>query len=413
MGCGGSKKSNVFEPNSIFKASQDPNTTPVSPKLINVQDEYLRNIPIPDPSPDLQVFLNQLATHLSTSSSSISINYSSPNTGYRPIRTQQDYEEVINLMKFQKVKVNAVVKNEVGSGLPLEYGMFKLYKVQALTNMQDDVIESDSKSLLNLTIEMSKTIDKRIPAVWHNYLQIFNIKKRQIDKKHDSRFNLNSRAMLYINGNIVVTGGNKDSCIALEYNPHNETINRLPNLLQGRERHSMACIGSSIYVLGGFHRQALSNCEFFDGKSWNKMPDLNIARQNHSSVDHNEFIYVVGGKQQDSIEKWDGNSWKLLTVKLPISISKPGLASIDMNSILIVGGSSGPPLESVWSLDLLAESLDVMPNLPNGDMFSSTGVSIKYKIYFMGNTGIYIFNTILSKWDKLETVSNNELLLKS
>jgi hypothetical protein len=413
MGCGGSKKSNVFEPSNIYKGPHDPSTTPASPKLINVQDEYLRNIPIPDPSPDFQAFLNQLATHLSTSSGSISINYSSSNVGYRPIRTQQDYEEVFNLMKFQKVKVNAVVKNQVGSGFPIEYGMFKLYKVQALNNMQGDAIESDSRSILNLTIEMSKTIDKRITAVWHNYLQIFNIKERQIDKKHDSRFNLNSRAMLYINGNIIVTGGNKDCSIALEYNPRTETINRLPNLLQGRERHSMACLGSYIYVIGGFHHKALSSCEFFDGKSWDRISDLNIARHNHSSVNHNEYIYVVGGKQQDSIEKWDGIAWKLLTVKLPMSVSKPGLASMGMSSILIVGGSSGPPLESVWTLDTTSESLEVMPNLPNGDMFSSSGVSIKYKIYFMGNTGIYIFNTILSQWDKLETVSNNELLLKS
>lgn len=416
MGCGGSKKTNVSEPESIFKGSLVvSNTITVSPERIRVQDEYQRNITITQPSLNLQDFINQLATELKTSPSLISINYTSPNLGYRSIRSQQNYEEVIELMKFQKVRVNAVVKNDISaetSNPALHYGIFKLYKVQPPSVLNDESIESDGKSLLNLTIELSKTIEHRIASVWHNYLQIFHIKKRQIDKKHDSRFNLNSRALLYINGNIIITGGTKDSTIALEFNPTTEDIHKLPDMLQGRERHSMTCINQTIYVIGGFHRHTLAECEYFDCKSWKRMPSLNIPRQNHSSINHHDAIYVTGGKQQDSIEKWDGISWKLLTVKFPSCISKLGLAKLDQSSIMVVGGSSGPPLDTVWSLDVNAETLSVMPELPNGDMFSSIGVSIKYKIYFMGNTGIYIYNTILTHWDKLESVSNNEFLFQ-
>ena len=151
MGCICSNKSKVLQPESIYRVfPKDQSNKPAHPDLIKVQDEYMRIIKISQPSMNLDDFISQLASQLKTPINSVSINYTSPSKGYRSIRSQKNYEEVIQLMKFQKVRVNVVVKNDVcleSSNSPLQFGMFKLNKVHTPNGLNEGPIESHNHTV--------------------------------------------------------------------------------------------------------------------------------------------------------------------------------------------------------------------------------------------------------------------------
>ena len=130
-------------------------------------------------------------------------------------------------------------------------------------------------------------------------------------------------------GRVYITGGAKNSQQSSNhaYELRHSSLEKLPNMLNPREGHCLAAIGSKqIYAIGSRLYNTSKTCEVYsvEQNQWSEMPDLKCNRYLSTAVTiKNRFIYVFGGYEPSvtDIERLDTNSsepaapyWELIKV---------------------------------------------------------------------------------------------------
>ncbi|KAH9380438.1 hypothetical protein HPB48_020001 [Haemaphysalis longicornis] len=137
---------------------------------------------------------------------------------------------------------------------------------------------------------------------------------------------------------------------------------RCGRLPQPRHQHAVACLGGSLYVLGGLDtrntrrglRLATSTCFRLDflrdgdnGSSeahWVRLPDMRHARCNHAALALKGRVYAVAGQDEfdvflSSVEWYEPGAacWSELTWPLPCRLSACGVAAF-RGALHVAGG---------------------------------------------------------------------------
>ena len=114
-------------------------------------------------------------------------------------------------------------------------------------------------------------------------------------------------------GRIFITGGAKNSSHSSNhaYEYRDGTLAQLPNMINPREGHCLAAIGSQfIYAIGSRLYNTSKTCEVYSmaANEWKEQPELNRNRYLSTAVTLAErYIYVLGGYEPSvtDIERLD------------------------------------------------------------------------------------------------------------
>lgn len=415
MGCGGSKKDLVIEPIPIQtdKSSSEIDENTVQNTIIprtSPQKEFKSN----RNSESLDDYMHKISDHTLLPNDFLKFTYlDEPNhkellLDESPPRNHLKFSDPGSFIFEAAEKFKARSESRASSGLKNMLRPFRQDELNTSTVVDDyeSIVMSQNQTPVYKNIDA----DYCIARVWQGFVQVFSTKTNKIFKRYDPKFNMNARAIVKNDGQIMITGGSNSPKSTLEIDRLAINVRILADMITGREHHAMAYSGTRVYAIGGFHHKILKECEYYEDGKWISMPSLNTPRQNHSAIENIGMLYVFGGKLENSIEMWNGNEWIQLDVKLPEPITRIGVANFNEDELLLAGGSIGPPCKTVWKFNLISGVLSNLPDLPVPDMFSNSGLMIGNKVYLLGSSAGYIFNKLIDKWDKVDQVHKNRLI---
>ena len=143
-------------------------------------------------------------------------------------------------------------------------------------------------------------------AVYDDKAYTFNAWESKWVKNTSSAGKMLPYSSAYMTGDgIVITGGYKCSkystqCWKLSLPTMKWTV--LPDLSVARHNHATVCVGTQVYVLGGYNNKGtLASVEYLDeqNKSWQITCDIPSELSYHTAVSYKQFIYVFGGYKKD------------------------------------------------------------------------------------------------------------------
>lgn len=174
---------------------------------------------------------------------------------------------------------------------------------------------------------------------------------RELDSMNIWYFLWNSRICYLPNGNVAIVGGVSDQRgtiknEALIYRSNDNTIHKLPNMIEAREACAVVSTDKRLYALGG--KYPMSTCEMFafEGYSWSVLAPMKYGRYDHCAcvVPNDKHIYVAGGMPAElvgkCVERYDTefNSWEVLELSLPDAYVHHGIVPLSTKKIAILGG---------------------------------------------------------------------------
>lgn len=415
MGCGGSKKDSVIEPIPMQreKSSSDLDKNTVQ-DTITPSNSPQKDFKIKRNQELLDDNIHEISDHTLFPNDFLNLSYLDEINHKELIVDQSpqlkpfQFSEPATSIFETTDKFNA--RNDSRSSSMLKNLMLKFRQDELNTSTLVDDYESIVFSQNQTPIYTNIDADYCIARVWQGFVQVFSTKFKKIFKRYDPKFSMNARAIVKNDGQIMITGGNNSPKLALEIDHLAINVKVLSDMITGRENHAMAYSGSRIYVIGGFCRKTLKECEYYENGKWNSMPSLNTPRQNHSAIENIGMLYVFGGKLENSIEMWNGNRWIQLDIALPQQITRLGVANFSEDELLLAGGSIGPPCKTAWKLNLITGEMGKLPDLPAADIFSNSGLMIGSKVYLLGSSAGYIFNKENYKWNKVDQVLINKIV---
>eukprot|EP00359_Climacostomum_virens_P010384 CAMPEP_0204902034 /NCGR_PEP_ID=MMETSP1397-20131031/3427_1 /ASSEMBLY_ACC=CAM_ASM_000891 /TAXON_ID=49980 /ORGANISM="Climacostomum Climacostomum virens, Strain Stock W-24" /LENGTH=540 /DNA_ID=CAMNT_0052070477 /DNA_START=290 /DNA_END=1912 /DNA_ORIENTATION=- len=176
--------------------------------------------------------------------------------------------------------------------------------------------------------------------------------KAQLAEQHGRwYFAWNSRTAYTSSGNAVIVGGLIDNKGTITndvwlYRPNDNTLHKLPGMIEAREAPAVVAYENIVYVLGG--RYPMNSVEMFSLNSydWKGVAPMVQGRYDHSAclLQNNNYIYVVGGCPVEvvgtTIERYyiSDNRWELLTLTLPEPLQHFGIFPVSRNRLAIIGG---------------------------------------------------------------------------
>lgn len=206
---------------------------------------------------------------------------------------------------------------------------------------------------------------------------------RELDGQGVWYFNWNCRLCYLHNGNVAIVGGISDSrgtikSDALIYRPSDNTVHKLPNMLEAREACAIVATEKWLYATGG--RYPMSTCEVFafEGFHWSAIAPMTHGRYDHCAAilpgDH--FVYVSGGMPAEvvgrSMERYDINRdcWELITIALPEAFVHHALVPLTHKRVAVMGGKF---TKRVFVLEISQTQIDshYVPryHLPESDIY--------------------------------------------
>lgn len=228
----------------------------------------------------------------------------------------------------------------------------------------DMMMEADAYEVKQLHIEPSHS-----EAVYHYWfewfttnvyrfdtsLQVWNrlepSNRAQLADQGNWYFCWNSRIAYTKTGNAIIVGGLIDNKGTISndcwlYRPNDNTLHKLPGMIETREAPAIVAYENLVYVLGG--RYPMNSVEMFSLNSydWKLVAPMVQGRYDHSAclLQNNNFIYVVGGCPVEivgtTVERYhvSENRWELLTLTLPEPLQHFGIFQVSHNRLAILGG---------------------------------------------------------------------------
>jgi hypothetical protein len=222
-------------------------------------------------------------------------------------------------------------------------------------------------------------------------------------------------------GRIFITGGAKNSSQSSNhaYELRDGSLIQLPNMLNPREGHCLAAIGSNlIYAIGSRLYNTSKTCEVYSvaRNTWREQPELNRNRYLSTAVTiQDRYIYVLGGYEPSvtDIERLDTESseqpyWELIKVWSQSFENDIkywfGACPISNSEILIFGGKKdGNSSSSSYIFDTQLNQISKTGNMPGKDTFyQRTFLCKNSKVYAYGyeNEMAYIYSIAQRAWVK-------------
>ncbi len=132
------------------------------------------------------------------------------------------------------------------------------------------------------------------------------------------------------------------------FDPRGEIWRPLAALPEGRERFGMAALGGTLYLSGGYEKEALEETAdlwIYDtaDNSWRRGPDMPAARAGHTMVTVEGRLYVIGGLGGDAArifafdpaaETWETMGWRLPEPRADLA------AVVQNGAVYVIGGMS-------------------------------------------------------------------------
>ena len=155
---------------------------------------------------------------------------------------------------------------------------------------------------------------------------------------------------------LVVTGGSgidvlKNSLKSGErYQAKSNQWERIPDMIQARQRHALVSCCDYLYALGGLDSntvlssmERISDLNNSENNKWEQVKEMNTTRRNFVAVSCKEAIYAIGGtgkngKALKSVEKYDPTTDHWVNVK-DMEFERSGhSACVLLDRIFVVGG---------------------------------------------------------------------------
>ena len=152
------------------------------------------------------------------------------------------------------------------------------------------------------------------------------IYNRRLSYVGNSNFTRSSRVVPAVNGETIVTGGNRDPFQAYRINLVTQEAIALASLPTPTYWHCFVRYGEECWIIGTgpCNNRVLRLSSIYD--IWREAPSLNVGRLNSSAAEHNGILYIAGGQSigEDrikrqclaSIEQFNGTEWELLQIRL-------------------------------------------------------------------------------------------------
>lgn len=221
-------------------------------------------------------------------------------------------------------------------------------------------------------------------------------------------------------GRIFITGGAKNSSHSSNhaYEYRDSTLAQLPNMINPREGHCLAAIGSSfIYAIGSRLYNTSKTCEVYSmaDNEWREQPELNRNRYLSTAVTLSErYIYVLGGYEPsvtdiEKLDTYNGNQpayWELIKI-FSQSFENDikywfGSCPVSATEIIVFGGKKdGASSNSSYLFDTTSKTVSKTGSLPNKDTFyQRTFLQKNGKVYAYGyeNDAAYIYSIANKTW---------------
>ena len=193
---------------------------------------------------------------------------------------------------------------------------------------------------------------------------------------------------------------------------------QLPNMLNAREGHCLAAIGSNlIYAIGSRLYNTSKTCEVYSvvRGQWREQPELNKNRYLSTAVTiQDRYIYVMGGYEPSvtDIERFDTEGdqqgWELIRVWSQSFENDIkywfGACPISQNEILIFGGKKdGHSSQNSYIFDTAANRISKTGSMPNKETFyQRTSICRNGCVYSYGyeTETAYIYEIERGTWTK-------------